>query len=94
MCKKSDLHLISPRFIVALGIFVCYTLKIEGSEESALNGKLLREKIMETESILFFDTEVTSDGSKLLDIGAVKDDKTELHTTNRGMFTSLSLIHI
>ena len=46
--------------------------------------------IMETESILFFDTEVTSDGSKLLDIGAVKDDKTELHTTNRGMFTSFA----
>ena len=45
---------------------------------------------METESILFFDTEVTSDGSKLLDIGAVKDDKTELHTTNRGMFTSFA----
>jgi hypothetical protein len=32
--KKSDLHSKSIRLIVALGIFVCYTLKIEGSEES------------------------------------------------------------
>ena len=45
---------------------------------------------MKTERILFFDTEVTSDGNKLLDIGAVKDDRTELHTTNRGMFTSFA----
>lgn len=41
VCKKSDLHLKSPRFTVALGIFLCYTLKIEGSEESSLKIKLL-----------------------------------------------------
>ena len=45
---------------------------------------------METKSILFFDTEVTSDGSRLLDIGAVKDNQEELHTTSRGMFTSFA----
>ena len=45
---------------------------------------------MEIKSILFFDTEVASDGKKLLDIGAIKDDESELHTSNRGMFTSFS----
>lgn len=42
--KKSDLHLKSPRFIVALGIFVCYTLKIEGFGRICVKEKTIERK--------------------------------------------------
>ena len=40
--------------------------------------------------IVFFDTEVTIESKKLCDIGAIKDDKTELRTTNRKIFADFA----
>ena len=45
---------------------------------------------METERILFFDTEVTADGSRLLDIGAIKENKFfDLNPILAGFLTAL-----
>ena len=41
-------------------------------------------------NILFFDTETTEDGKHLIDIGAVSEDGTSIHTSDRNAFASFA----